>query len=103
MSVQALEIGERPRRNMENVLTLGYLVPMMLRAGGVGGGAAGDQGGGGGGNQGGSDGNGDDQGGGDGNGVGGDGNGDGNDQGGAWPRRQAQRHRQRGLLLRNTK
>ena len=54
MSVQALEIGERPRQNMENVLTLRYLVPTMLRAGGVGGGAdaggsggAGDQRGGG--------------------------------------------------------
>ena len=50
MSVQALEIGERPRRNMENVLTLRYLVRTMLRAGGVGGGGAGgngDQGGGG--------------------------------------------------------
>ena len=51
MSVQALEIGERPRQNMENVLTLRYLVPTMLRAGGVGGGAdaggSGDQSGGG--------------------------------------------------------
>ena len=73
MSVQALEIGERPRRNMENVLTLRYLVRTMLRAGGVGGGGAGggaggngDQGGGdgGNGNQGGGDQGGGDQGGG---------------------------------------
>ena len=97
MSVQALEIGERPRRNMENVLTLRYLVRTMLRAGGVGGGGAGggaggngDQGGGDGGNgdQGGGDQGGGDQGGGaggngdQGGGDGGNGNQGGGDQGG---------------------